>query len=242
MLIAHRLGRLLVGLFLYGFAIGMMVRAEIGVEPWDVLSLGIDAHTGWGFGLITNAVGLAVLLLWLPLRQRPGVGTVLNILLVGPSAEVGIAVIPHPPQWWAQWLLFLAGMGLLALASGLYIGTRLGPGPRDGLMTGIVARTGWPIWAVRTGIEATVLVAGWLLGGDVGLGTLAVTLGIGPLVGFTIPRMRMRMHETPEPETPEPETPEPETPEPETPPDRGERPADGEPADERPASPREAAA
>ncbi|MDM4762213.1 hypothetical protein QT381_04240 [Galbitalea sp. SE-J8] len=190
-MLARRLTQLLVGLFVYGIAIAMMVRAEIGVEPWDVLTLGIDRHSGWGFGLLTNLIGLTVLLLWIPLRQRPGVGTVLNILLVGPSAEVGLWLIPHPPLWWQQWLLFAGGMVVLAIASGLYIGARLGPGPRDGLMTGVVARTGWPIWIVRTAIEASVLLGGWLLGGNVGLGTIAVVLGIGPLVGFTIPRMRI---------------------------------------------------
>lgn len=191
-MILQRMARLLVGLFLYGVAIGMMVRAEIGVEPWDVLTLGIAKHSHWSFGLLTNLIGLTVLLLWIPLRQRPGIGTVLNILLIGPSAEVGLALFPHPQTWWLQALLFAGGMLLLAVASGLYIGANLGPGPRDGLMTGLHARTGWPLWVVRTGIETVVLGAGWLLGGDVGIGTLAIALLIGPLVGITIPRLRMR--------------------------------------------------
>jgi uncharacterized membrane protein YczE len=190
-MLLRRLLHLLIGLFLYGFAIGLMVRAEIGVEPWDVLTLGIDRHSGWGFGVLTNVIGAVVLLLWIPLRQKPGIGTVLNILLIGPSAEVALAVVPHPSAWWAQALLFTGGMLLLALASGIYIGARLGPGPRDGLMTGITARTGWPLWLVRTGIEVIVLAVGWLLGGDVGIGTLAIALLIGPLVGFTIPRLRI---------------------------------------------------
>ncbi|UPO76228.1 hypothetical protein [Arthrobacter sp. Helios] len=184
---ARRVAQLLIGLFLYGFAIGMMVRAGIGVSPWDVLGQGTSLQSGIPFGWVTNLIGLAVLLLWIPIRQKPGVGTVLNVLLIGPSAEVGLAVVPAPSEFWAQALLFAGGLVLLAVATGLYIGARMGPGPRDGLMTGLHARFGWPLWAVRSGIEIAVLATGWALGGPVGLGTVAFALLIGPLVSRTLP-------------------------------------------------------
>ncbi len=187
----RRIAQLLVGLFLYGIAIAMMVRAGIGVAPWDVLTQGIVAQTGITFGMVTIIVGAIVLLLWIPIRQKPGVGTVLNILLIGPAADVGLAFIPQQHEPVLQGLLFAAGLALLAVATGLYVGARLGPGPRDGLMTGIHARWGWKIWIVRTGIEVTVLTVGWLLGGQVGIGTLAFALLIGPMVGVTLPFFRV---------------------------------------------------
>ncbi|MCW4385501.1 hypothetical protein OH146_06915 [Salinibacterium sp. SYSU T00001] len=187
----RRIAQLLVGLFLYGIAIAMMLRAGLGATPWDVLSQGITRQTSLGFGLVTVLVSGVVLLLWIPIRQRPGIGTLLNALLVGPSADAGLLFIPAPGALWAQILLFAGGLSLLAVATGLYIGARFGPGPRDGLMTGIHSRTGWPIWAVRTGIEGTVLTIGWLLGGVVGFGTLAFALFIGPMVGKTIPLLRV---------------------------------------------------
>jgi uncharacterized membrane protein YczE len=187
----RRIIQLLAGLFFYGIAIAMMLRAGLGATPWDVLSQGITRQTGLGFGLVTVLLSGVVLLLWIPLRQRPGIGTLLNALLVGPSADVGLALLPAPEILWAQILLFTGGLCLLAVATGLYIGARFGPGPRDGLMTGIHSRTGWPIWAVRTGIEGTVLTIGWLLGGIVGFGTLAFALFIGPMVGKTIPLLRV---------------------------------------------------
>lgn len=183
----RRLAQLLIGLFLYGFAIAMMIRAGLGVSPWDVLGQGTSLQTGIPFGWATNLIGLAVLLLWIPIRQKPGIGTVLNVLLIGPSAEVGLAVVPAQTDIWAQALLFAGGLVMLAVATGLYIGARMGPGPRDGLMTGLHARFGWPLWTVRTGIEVCVLAIGWALGGSVGLGTVAFALLIGPLVSRTVP-------------------------------------------------------
>ncbi len=191
LIMARRITQLLVGLFLYGIAIAMLIRASIGVAPWDVLSQGIDVQTGWGFGLITVIIGAIVLLLWIPIRQKPGIGTVLNVLLVGPAAEVGLAIVPVQTVWWAGALLFAGGLVLLAVATGLYIGARMGPGPRDGLMTGIHARWGWRIWIVRTSIEVTVLSVGWLLGGNVGVGTVAFALLIGPMVNITLPLLRV---------------------------------------------------
>ncbi|WDF32826.1 hypothetical protein PTW37_13325 [Arthrobacter agilis] len=183
--------QLLIGLFLYGFSLAMMIRATLGVSPWDVLSQGGSLQTGIPFGFMTNIIGLIVLLLWIPLRQRPGVGTILNVLLVGPSAEVGLALLGEPSALWARILLFTGGLVLLAVASGLYIGARLGPGPRDGLMTGLHARFGLPIWLVRTGIEGIVLLLGWLLGGTVGVGTVAFALLIGPLINLMLPVFRV---------------------------------------------------
>lgn len=183
----RRLVRLLIGLVLYGVADAMMIRAAIGVDPWTVFAQGVAHHSGLGIGLLTNVIGLLVLLLWIPLRQRPGLGTILNVLIVGPAIELGLWLIPSPTELWARILLFAGGLVLLAVASGIYIGARLGPGPRDGLMTGIHSRTGLPIWVGRTGVEATVLLIGWLLGGNVGLGTLAFALLIGPLCSITLP-------------------------------------------------------
>lgn len=182
-----RLAQLLLGLFLFGIASALMIRAGIGIAPWDVLSQGISLRSGWSFGLVTNVVGVAVLLMWLPLRQKPGLGTVLNVLLIGPSAQLGLNLLPAANGLVWQVLLFTCGLLLLAIATGLYIGARFGPGPRDGLMTGLHARSGWAIWKVRTLIEASVLVVGWWLGGNVGIGTLAFALLIGPLCGFTLP-------------------------------------------------------
>ena len=183
----RRIVQLLLGLFLYGFSIALMVRGAIGVAPWDVLTLGIQNQTGWDFGIITNLIGLVVLLFWIPIKQKPGIGTVLNVLLVGPSAQVGLWMLPETDDLFVRILLFVGGLALLSIATGLYIGARFGPGPRDGLMTGIHARTGWKIWIVRTAIEDVVLSIGWLLGGNVGLGTLAFALLIGPMVHRTIP-------------------------------------------------------
>lgn len=187
----RRIVQLLVGLFLYGFAIAMMVQAGIGVAPWDVLTQGLVNVTGLPFGLMTNIIGVGVLLLWIPIRQKPGVGTVLNVLLIGPSAQFGIWLIPPQTELWARILVFAGGLALLAVATGLYVGARLGPGPRDGLMTGLHARTGVRVWIVRTGIEITVLAIGWALGGNVGVGTLAFALLIGPMVGVTLPLLRV---------------------------------------------------
>lgn len=188
---SRRIAQLLVGLFLYGIAIAMMIRAALGIAPWDVLSQGIVLHTGLNYAVVTNVVGALVLLLWIPIRQKPGIGTVANVLLIGPSIQVGLWLLPDATELVPRILLLVGGLVVLAIATGLYIGARFGPGPRDGLMTGIHRRTGWPIWVVRTSIEVTVLAIGWLLGGNVGLGTLAFALLIGPMVNVTIPWLRV---------------------------------------------------
>ena len=188
----RRIAQLLIGLFLYGIGIALIVRGAIGVAPWDVLTQGIDKHTHLGFGLITILTSAVVLLFWIPLRQKPGIGTVLNALLVGPAADVGLWLIPEGLDLWARILLFAAGLLVLAAATGLYIGAHFGPGPRDGLMTGLHKRTGWKIWIGRTGIEVVVLGIGWALGGNVGIGTVLFALIIGPLCHVTIPLFAIR--------------------------------------------------
>lgn len=188
----ERAVQLLVGLLLYGVALGLMVRGGIGVSPWDVLALGLAGQSGIGYGTITVLVSLVVMLLWIPLRQRVGVGTVLNAFLVGPSADVTLALIPAQPSIWVGAPMFVVGLVLLAFATGLYIAASFGPGPRDGLMTGLVRVTGWRVWIVRTLIEGGVLVVGFLLGGPVGVGTVLFALGVGPLIGWFLPRISRR--------------------------------------------------
>ena len=183
----RRLLQLVVGLYLYGLGIALIVRGELGVAPWDVLTQGIAKQTGLGFGLITIITSGVVLLLWIPIRQKPGFGTLMNALLVGPFADLSLWMIPTGLNLWLRIVMLFGGILVLAVATGLYIGAHFGPGPRDGLMTGLHRRTGWRIWIVRTGIEVTVLITGWLLGGNVGIGTLAFALLIGPLCGYAIP-------------------------------------------------------
>lgn len=187
LIMARRVTQLAFGLFLYGFAIALMIRAEIGVAPWDVLGQGVSLTTGIPFGFVTNIIGLIVLLLWIPIRQKPGIGTVFNVALVGPSAQVALWILPEVEGLFLRILLFVAGLLLLGVATGLYLGARFGPGPRDGLMTGIHRKFGGKIWIVRSSIELVVLTIGAVLGGNLGWGTLAFALLIGPIVHFTIP-------------------------------------------------------
>jgi len=183
----RRIAQLIVGLFAFGLGIALMVRAQLGIAPWDVLTQGLQLKTGIAFGTLTIATSIVVLLLWIPIRQKPGIGTIANALLIGIFVEVGFVWFPVPDNLLWSILSFTIGLVLTGFATGLYIGARFGPGPRDGLMTGLHRVTGWPIWVVRTGLEVSVLVAGWLLGGDVGFGTLAFALLIGPLSGFFMP-------------------------------------------------------
>ena len=190
----RRYTQLFGGLVLYAASIAMLVSSALGNMPWDVLSQGLSRHLGWSFGTVTIAVSAVVLLCWLPLRQRPGFGTVANVLVIGVLVDPFLALLarlPDPLPLPGAIGLAAGGIVLNGLASGLYIGARLGPGPRDGLMTGLVARTGWSVRLVRSGIEVLVVSAGWLLGGTVGLATLAYALAIGPLVHLFLARLSL---------------------------------------------------
>lgn len=186
--LAARLGRLLLGLALFGASIALMVRADLGLSSWDVLHQGLAARAGLPLGWVVNGVAVLVLLLWVPLRQRPGVGTVANVALVGLAVDAVLAVLPPVGSLSVRVPLLVAGILLNAVATALYIGASLGPGPRDGLMTGLAAR-GLPIRRVRTLIELGVLAVGWLLGGTVGPGTLLYAVSIGPLAHHLMPRL-----------------------------------------------------
>lgn len=180
----RRIAQLFIGLFLCGIGVAFMIRGAIGAAPWDVLTQGISRHVPLSFGTITILISVVVLLIWIPIRQRPGAGTVLNALLVGPFADIGFLLIPETDSLWVRVPFFILGLLVLAAATGLYIGTSFGPGPRDGLMTGLHRLTGWPIWIVRTGLEVVVVAVGWALGGNVGVGTVAFVVLIGPLCQF----------------------------------------------------------
>ncbi|MFD0886526.1 YitT family protein, partial [Streptosporangium algeriense] len=187
----RRMVQLLAGLVLYGVTDAMVLASGLGVEPWDALAQGLSRTAGLSVGLWTNLIGALVLLLWIPLRQKPGLGTVCNILIVGTSMDLALIVLPVPGSAAESWTLLLAGTALNGLATGCYIGADAGTGPRDGLMTGIAA-LGHPLWAVRLAIELTVLAAGFLLGATVGVGTVIYALAIGPLAHLLIPLFQIR--------------------------------------------------
>ncbi|GAA1120157.1 hypothetical protein [Kitasatospora arboriphila] len=182
--LGRRVPQLAAGLVLYGVSMGLMLRASLGGNPWDVLHQGLARHFGLSVGTWVTLVGACVLLLWVPLRQRPGVGTVGNVLVLGAAMDATLRLVEGPHALPARIALLAAGIVLNGLATGLYIGARLGPGPRDGLMTGLHRRTGRSLRLIRTGIELTVLTAGILLGGTFGVGTIAYALAIGPLAQF----------------------------------------------------------
>jgi hypothetical protein len=186
----RRLVQLYAGLVLYGYSDALMVRAELGLAPWDVLHQGVSELTGRPIGQCAIAVGVVVLLLWIPMRQRPGFGTVSNVVVIGLSLDASLALLGSPDGAAARSAYLVVGVLLNALATAAYIGARLGPGPRDGLMTGIAARRG-SIRVVRTGIEVVVLAVGWALGGTVGVGTLLYAGAIGPLVHALLPRVEV---------------------------------------------------
>lgn len=190
-LFARRLVQLYLGLCLYGVSMSLQVRAGLGLDPWDVLHQGLSQRVGLRFGTITIIVGAVVLLLWIPLRQRPGLGTVNNVVVIGVVVNLTLDVLPAPSPLALRWVFLVAAVLGNGVATGCYIGAGLGPGPRDGLMTGLAGR-GHPIRVVRTGIEATVLLIGFLLGGTVGLGTVLYAVSIGPLAHVCIPAMTIR--------------------------------------------------
>lgn len=186
--LARRLTQLYVGLVLFGVSMALLVEARLGVMPWDVLHQGLARRTGLSLGTMTIVVGVFVLLMWVPLRERPGLGTVSNVLVIGVSVDAALALLPTPDPLAGRGALAVAGIVLNAVATAMYIGARFGAGPRDGLMTGLVRRTGASVGVVKTSIEVGVVVVGWLLGGTVGVATVAFALGVGPLVHVCLPR------------------------------------------------------
>ena len=177
---------LLGGLSAYGLSMAMMVRAELGLDPWDAFHQGLSRHTPMTIGVASAVVGVAVLLAWIPLRNKPGIGTVANVVVIAVTVDAALSVLHSPQSLPARVALMLGAVMLNAVATVLYLGAGLGPGPRDGLMTGLFARSGLSVRLVRTCIEAAVLAAGWLLGGGVGVGTVVYALGIGPLVQLVL--------------------------------------------------------
>ncbi|HEX2174633.1 MAG TPA: hypothetical protein VHG70_01875 [Nocardioidaceae bacterium] len=188
----RRLAQLYAGLALYGVSMALLVRSELGVMPWDVLHQGLARLFGVSIGTAVIAVSAAVLLTWIPLRERPGLGTVSNAVVIGLTVDAALLVLPTVEAPAMRVVLVLAGVLLNAVATAAYIGVHLGPGPRDGLMTGLVRRTGRSVRLVRTSIEGTVVALGWLLGGTLGVGTVLYALAIGPLVQVLLPRLSVR--------------------------------------------------
>lgn len=181
---APRLPALVVGLVCFGLGIGLMVEAGLGLGPWEALNQGVARQFGLEIGTVSVLLGIPILALWWPLGERPGIGTLLNVVLIGTSTNAVIALVPTPADdaLAVRVALMAGGIAAIAIGSGIYLSTDLGPGPRDGLMTGVHHRFGWSIRRARTAIELTVLAIGWALGGSVGLGTVVFALGIGPLV------------------------------------------------------------
>lgn len=185
--LGRRLPQLFVGLALYGVSLALMVRGDLGLAPWDVLHSGLIRYVPLTLGQAVVAMSFVVLLLWIPLREQPGIGTLANALVVGFAADATLALLDRPDPLWARVGLLVAGVVLCALATALYIGSQFGRGPRDGLMTGLARRTGWSLRLVRTGLEITVVAIGFALGGVVGLGTIIFALAIGPLAQLMLP-------------------------------------------------------
>ena len=187
-MMTRRITQLLIGLAMYGISLAMFIRAGLGLDPWDVFHQGVSEKTGFSIGVVVIVVSFLVLLLWIPLRQMPGIGTIANAVLVGLFADLGLWLIPEFSHLGGQIAMLGGAVILNGIASACYIGARLGPGARDGLMTGLVRRTGWSVRLVRTGIEVVVLAVGFLLGGSVGVGTVVYALAIGPIVQLLLPK------------------------------------------------------
>jgi uncharacterized membrane protein YczE len=191
----RRLVQLYAGLVVYGVSMALLVRASLGVMPWDVLHQGLARQLDWSMGAVTVLVGALVLLAWVPLRQRPGLGTVSNVVVIGIAVDAALAVVPELTALPGRIAVAVAGVVLNAVATAAYIGVHLGPGPRDGLMTGLVRRTGGSVRVVRTAIEVAVVAGGWALGGTLGVATVVYALAIGPLVHLLLPRFSVRLPE-----------------------------------------------
>ncbi|HDR2620943.1 TPA: hypothetical protein QCI71_001821 [Enterobacter chuandaensis] len=198
----RRLLQLYVGLGLYGLSTAMFIRADLGVDPWDVFHLGVGIQLGMSIGTVIILTGAAVLLLWIPLRQMPGLGTISNVICIGLAADASMALIPELSSLPVRIAFLASGIVMNAIATSMYIGAGFGPGLRDGLMTGIHARLGWSIRSVRTSIEVSVLLIGCVLGGSFGVGTVVYALTIGPLIQLCLPwfRQKPRGEKMPQPE------------------------------------------
>lgn len=188
----RRLLQLYIGLGLYGVSTAMFIRADLGADPWNVFHLGVAKLLAMDIGTVMILTGALVLLLWIPLRQRPGLGTISNVIVIGLAADAALLLIPTLDSLIIRSLLLAAAIAVNAIATGMYIGAGFGAGPRDGLMTGINARTGWSVRSIRTAIELTVLLIGWWLGGTVGAGTVLYALAIGPLIQLCLPWFRQK--------------------------------------------------
>ncbi|WP_285128618.1 YczE/YyaS/YitT family protein [Leclercia adecarboxylata] len=188
----RRLVQLYVGLSLYGLSTAMFIRSDLGADPWNVFHLGVAKLLAMDIGTVIILTGVLVLLLWIPLRLRPGLGTISNVIAIGLAADVALTFIPAIDSLVARSLLLVSAVIVNALATGMYIGAGFGAGPRDGLMTGINARTGWSVRSVRTAIEVSVLLFGWVLGGTFGVGTVLYALSIGPLIQICLPWFRRK--------------------------------------------------
>ncbi|SDF61486.1 Uncharacterized membrane protein YczE [Lentzea fradiae] len=199
---ARRVPQLVAGLWLYGASMAMQIRATLGLNPWDVLHEGLEKHTGLSFGVITAITGVLVLLTWIPLKQKPGIGTVGNVVLIAVSVDVTLALLPAPEGLLARITLMTLGIVLNAVAFAAYVGSRLGTGPRDGMVTGFCRRTGVSLRLTRTAVEVVVLGTGWLLGGTIGIGTVLYALGIGPLSQLFLPALTWRERSRPVCESP----------------------------------------
>jgi uncharacterized membrane protein YczE len=193
--VTGRLVRLYAGLAAFGVSLALMLEANLGLGPWDVLHQGVAERLGVPIGWVVIGVGAVVMLAWIPLRERPGLGTISNVVLIGLVADAALALLPTPGPMALRVVFLVTGIVGTAIGTGLYVGAGFGPGPRDGLMTGL-ARRGLSVRLVRTSIEVAVLVIGFLLGGSVGIGTIAFALGIGPLVQITLPRLSSGTGET----------------------------------------------
>ena len=191
--LVHRVTQLFVGLVLFGISMALLLRANLGLEPWGVLQYGLIQHIPMSYGLMSIVVSFVVLLLWIPLRQWPGLGTVSNVFVIGLAADFGLWVLPAPDTLAVRIAFLVVAVVANGLAGAAYIGSHFGPGPRDGLMTGLVARTGGSVRLIRTSIELTVLGIGFLLGGTVGVGTVLYAIAIGPLVQFFLPLVSVRL-------------------------------------------------
>lgn len=189
-----RLSQLYVGLVLYGVSCGLYIQTGLGADPWDVFHLGIAQTFSLSVGHVIIITGALVLLLWIPLRQRPGLGTLSNVLILGLAADATLALMPPLTSLITCWLVLIFAVILNAIATVMYICAGFGPGPRDGLMTGLHRRTGWSLRLIRTSIEVTVLLIGWSLGGNFGIGTIVYALAIGPMIQFFLPWFQKDSH------------------------------------------------